>query len=218
MGHYGVLPEVNEAESDSDVAVSLIEARLKRRSLLPSPTPSRIEVKADLEPLDNTEAEAVQGVSPTFSPDTMKSSVSSDHRPVGRQVSGHKPLGRTTSGRESLGLEIYEQEMLGRQLSSQTSLGQLKSGHEPLGHRTSGEESRKTSLTSNYSSSSLTHPRRLSKPSAILEEEDTDSVFAFSIPDDQVVSEDGKLPLYACPYIHSSSHPSLHVSHFLHTQ
>lgn len=178
MGQYGILPEIKESEPDPDAAVSLIESKLKRRSLIPSPTPRRSAVKIDLETLEP------EAISPPFSSGTMKSSSSS------RLDSSHESVGRKRSGRESLGLELHEQETLGQHMSSQTSVGQMRMGNESIGRKTSGEEPR-TLSRSTFSNSSLAQPRIPSRQSAIPEEDDTDSVFSFYVPDDQMVSKDG---------------------------
>ncbi len=103
MGHYGRLPESSNDSTDSGIATSLMQSTLKRRSLLPSLSSHRFEVKADVEPIMEE-----QVCSLSFVPETEQSS--------GQQWSGQKSPGQRTFGLESPGRRMFGQESPGRQI------------------------------------------------------------------------------------------------------
>ena len=75
MGHQGHLPELEDDNSGSGIAISLMESTLRRRSISPSPTPShRFDVTADVEPINMEE----QICTVPFLFDTAQSSFSSE--------------------------------------------------------------------------------------------------------------------------------------------
>ena len=76
MGHHGRLPELGDDDADTVIASSIVDtATIRRRSLIPSPTPFKFQGAESMEPIIEVQ---IQQSSFSLDPDSLprKSSLS----------------------------------------------------------------------------------------------------------------------------------------------